>query len=133
MAQLQFQKGKDAEVAWVDARIGVRTQAIDSRTPNDGDMEVEVSEDKTFTLETLETDDIPVHNAVLINELKLSDFKQVLMRNNISSEFSGGVLWCANGTLALRRMDAGKVTMEGCVSEEYYKIRELLYEQYAIV
>uniref|UniRef100_A0A034WQU1 Cleavage and polyadenylation specificity factor subunit 2 n=1 Tax=Bactrocera dorsalis TaxID=27457 RepID=A0A034WQU1_BACDO len=133
VAQLQFQKGKDAEVAWVDARIGVRTQAIDSRATDDGDMEVEVSEDKTLTLETLETDDIPVHNAVLINELKLSDFKQVLMRNNISSEFSGGVLWCANGTLALRRMDAGKVTMEGCVSEEYYKIRELLYEQYAIV
>ncbi|XP_039963215.1 probable cleavage and polyadenylation specificity factor subunit 2 [Bactrocera tryoni] len=133
VAQLQFQKGKDAEVAWVDARIGVRTQAIDSRATHDGDMEVEVSEDKTLTLETLETDDIPVHNAVLINELKLSDFKQVLMRNNISSEFSGGVLWCANGTLALRRMDAGKVTMEGCVSEEYYKIRELLYEQYAIV
>ncbi|XP_018799414.1 PREDICTED: probable cleavage and polyadenylation specificity factor subunit 2 [Bactrocera latifrons] len=133
VAELQFQKGKDAEVAWVDARIGVRTQAIDSRATDDGDMEVEVSEDKTLTLETLETDDIPVHNAVLINELKLSDFKQVLMRNNISSEFSGGVLWCANGMLALRRMDAGKVTMEGCVSEEYYKIRELLYEQYAIV
>lgn len=118
----------------MDARIGVRTQAIDTTTRNDGDnMDVEVSEDKTLTLETLETDEIPVHNAVLINELKLSDFKQVLMRNNISSEFSGGVLWCANGTLALRRMDAGKVTMEGCLSEEYYKIRELLYDQYAIV
>lgn len=134
MAQLQFQKGKDAEVAWVDARIGVRTQAIDTRAQSDVEnMEVEISEDKTLTLETLETDEIPVHNAVLINELKLSDFKQVLMRNNISSEFSGGVLWCANGTLALRRMDTGKVTMEGCVSEEYYKIRDLLYEQYAIV
>ncbi|XP_036335119.1 probable cleavage and polyadenylation specificity factor subunit 2 isoform X2 [Rhagoletis pomonella] len=134
VAQLQFQKGKDAEVAWVDARIGVRTQAIDTTSRNDVDnMDVVVSEDKTLTLETLETDEIPVHNAVLINELKLSDFKQVLMRNNISSEFSGGVLWCANGTLALRRMDAGKVTMEGCLSEEYYKIRELLYDQYAIV
>ncbi|CAD6991302.1 probable cleavage and polyadenylation specificity factor subunit 2 [Ceratitis capitata] len=134
VAQLQFQKGKDAEVAWVDARIGVRTQAIDTRAQSDVEnMEVEISEDKTLTLETLETDEIPVHNAVLINELKLSDFKQVLMRNNISSEFSGGVLWCANGTLALRRMDTGKVTMEGCVSEEYYKIRDLLYEQYAIV
>ncbi|XP_053969737.1 probable cleavage and polyadenylation specificity factor subunit 2 [Anastrepha ludens] len=135
VAQLQFQKGKDAEVAWVDARIGVRSQAIDmSTTQHDSDnMDVEVSDDKTLTLETLQTDEIPVHNAVLINELKLSDFKQVLMRNNISSEFSGGVLWCANGTLALRRMDTGKVTMEGCISEEYYKIRELLYDQYAIV
>ncbi|XP_075145543.1 cleavage and polyadenylation specificity factor subunit 2 [Haematobia irritans] len=137
VAQLQFQKGKDAEVAWVDARIGVRTQAIDA-TPSQGneadnDVTEATQEEKTLTLESLETDEIPVHNSVLINELKLSDFKQILMRNNINSEFSGGVLWCCNGSLALRRIDTGKVTMEGCLSEEYYKIRELLYEQYAIV
>lgn len=138
MAQLQFQKGKDAEVAWIDARIGVRTQAIDSITTQNNANDAEVTEtaasdEKTLTLESLETDEIPVHNSVLINELKLSDFKQILMRNNINSEFSGGVLWCCNGSLALRRIDTGKVTMEGCLSDEYYKIRELLYEQYAIV
>lgn len=137
MAQLQFQKGKDAEVAWIDARIGMRTQAIDSSTQNnqaDNDVtETGSSDEKTLTLESLENDDIPVHNSVLINELKLSDFKQILMRNNINSEFSGGVLWCCNGSLALRRIDTGKVTMEGYLSDEYYKIRELLYEQYAIV
>lgn len=145
VAQLQFQKGKDAEVSWIDARIGIRTQAIDSGTTisngsNADDVIADVAavtaaanEEKTLTLECLDADDIPVHNSVLINELKLSDFKQILMRNNINSEFSGGVLWCCNGTLALRRIDTGKVTMEGCLSEEYYKIRELLYEQYAIV
>lgn len=139
VAQLQFQKGKDAEVAWIDARIGVRIQAIESTvsTQNSGTdadvTETPTNEEKTLTLESLETDEIPVHNSVLINELKLSDFKQILMRNNINSEFSGGVLWCCNGSLALRRIDTGKVTMEGCLSEEYYKIRELLYEQYAIV
>lgn len=135
MAQLQFQKGKDAEVAWIDARIGMRTQAIDNQN-NQGDNDVTetgANDEKTLTLESLENDEIPVHNSVLINELKLSDFKQILMRNNINSEFSGGVLWCCNGSLALRRIDTGKVTMEGYLSDEYYKIRELLYEQYAIV
>lgn len=138
--QLQFQKGKDAEVAWIDARIGIRTQAIETSgnaltNGNDAarNNAEQQAEEKTLTLETLENDEIPVHNAVLINELKLSDFKQVLMQNNINSEFSGGVLWCNNGTLALRRLDAGKITIEGCLSEEYYKIRELLYEQYAIL
>lgn len=29
--------------------------------------------------------------------------------------------------------EAGKVILEGCISEDYYKVRELLYEQYAIV
>lgn len=137
VAQLEFQKGKDAEVAWIDGRIGMRTQAIDTTAPQhnetDNDVTEASTEEKTLTLESLETDEIPVHNSVLINELKLSDFKQVLMRNNINSEFSGGVLWCCNGSLALRRIDTGKVTMEGCLSDEYYKIRELLYEQYAIV
>lgn len=137
MSQLQFQKGKDAEVAWIDARIGVRTQAIEAtNTTQNNDAEITEtgsSDEKTLTLESLENDEIPVHNSVLINELKLSDFKQILMRNSINSEFSGGVLWCCNGTLALRRIDTGKVTMEGCLSEEYYKIRDLLYEQYAIV
>uniref|UniRef100_A0A1B0GEA0 Cleavage and polyadenylation specificity factor subunit 2 n=1 Tax=Glossina morsitans morsitans TaxID=37546 RepID=A0A1B0GEA0_GLOMM len=136
VTQLQFQKSKNAEIAWVDARIGMRKQAIESpNNENNGDNDVTeaAEEEKTFTLESLEADEIPVHNAVLINELKLSDFKQVLMRHNINSEFSGGVLWCCNGTLALRRIDTGKVTMEGCLSEEYYRIRELLYEQYAFV
>lgn len=76
---------------------------------------------------------VSAHAAVLINELKLSDFKLVLQRNNISSELSGGVLLCANGSCAIRRVDTGRVTMEGCVSEVYFKIRELLYEQYAMI
>ena len=55
-------------------------------------------------LEPLEPKDVPGHKTSFINELKLSDFRQVLVRNGISSEFVGGVLWCCNGTLALRRV-----------------------------
>jgi len=47
---------------------------------------------------------VPGHQTTFINELKLSDFKQVLNRSNISSEFSGGVLWCCNNTIAVRRV-----------------------------
>lgn len=57
-----------------------------------------------LTLVPLDVGAIPPHSSVLINELKLSDFKQVLLRNNISSELSGGVLLCANGTCAIRRV-----------------------------
>ena len=73
------------------------------------------------------------HPTSFVNELKLSDFKMVLARHNIVSEFSGGVLFCCNGRVALRRHDSGRVTIEGCVSEEYYQVRELLYQQYAII
>lgn len=77
--------------------------------------------------------EIKPHDSVFLNELKLSDFKQVLAKHHIASEFAGGVLWCSNGTLALKRVDTGKVAIEGCLSEDYFTVRELLYEQYAIL
>lgn len=55
------------------------------------------------------------------------------MKNNIQSEIFGGILLCCNGTIALKRIDTGEVTIEGCLSEEYFKFKNLLYEQYAIV
>lgn len=59
---------------------------------------------KALALGPMDDHDITPHDSVFLNELKLSDFKQVLMKNNISSEFAGGVLWCCNGTLALKRV-----------------------------
>lgn len=70
---------------------------------------------------------------VFINELKLSDFKQVLLRAGIHAEFSGGILYCNAGSIAVRRNEAGRINLEGCVCDEYYRVRELLYQQYAIV
>ncbi|XP_052898532.1 probable cleavage and polyadenylation specificity factor subunit 2 isoform X2 [Anopheles moucheti] len=129
VSQLEFQKGKDAEVVWVDAQIVIRNKRIDTVAEKDATG----IDKQILTLEPLSQDDLPPHNPVFINELKLIDFKQILMKSNIASEFSGGVLWCSNGTIALRRVDTGRVTIEGCISEDYYKIRELLYEQYAII
>lgn len=57
-----------------------------------------------LALGPMDDHDVTPHDSVFLNELKLSDFKQVLTKNNISSEFAGGVLWCANGTLALKRV-----------------------------
>jgi cleavage and polyadenylation specificity factor subunit 2 len=47
-----------------------------------------VDENHILTVEPLKNEEIPPHNSVFINELKLSDFKQTLMKNNIRS-----VLW----------------------------------------
>lgn len=45
----------------------------------------------------------PGHQAVFINEPRLSDFKQVLLREGIQAEFVGGVLVC-NNMVAVRRV-----------------------------
>jgi cleavage and polyadenylation specificity factor subunit 2 len=136
VSDLEFQKGKDAEIAWINGKISIRKKIIDNVTAMDEDVQLEITNDdsnKIIALDPLPADEIPAHNFVFLNELKLADFRQILMKNNIQSEISGGMLLCCNGTIALKRMDTGKVTLEGALSEDYYTVRELLYEQYAIV
>ena len=53
-------------------------------------------------LEPLPEASIEGHAFNFVNELKLSDFKMVLSKNNIASEFQGGVLFCGGGMVALR-------------------------------
>jgi len=72
------------------------------------------------------------HKPIFVNEPKLSDFKLHLLKAGFTAEFSGGVL-IVNNSIALKRNAAGKVTMEGMVSTDYYRVRELLYDQYAII
>lgn len=62
---------------------------------------------KAFALEPVVDSEVPPHNSTFINELKISDFKQVLLKNNIPAEFSNGALWCANSTIAIRRVIFG--------------------------
>jgi len=142
VSSLTFSQGRDAEVAWLD---GVVTMASDKQrrgadvtaTADDVAMEAEDAatpeEPPIPTLEPLPADKVPSHDTVFINDLRLSDFKQALVRQGIVSEFSGGVLWCCDGTVALRRQEQGHVTIEGCLSDDFFQIREMLYGQYAIV
>jgi len=133
MSNLTFQHAKDnAFLAWVDAKLTYEQTEI-----MDIDNEKKVQDDSALpTLHPLaDAEEVAGagHPTSFVNELKLSDFKIVLSKHNISSEFQGGVLFCGSGTVALRRHDSGRVTIEGSVSNEYYQVRDLLYQQYAIV
>ncbi|KAM4529309.1 cleavage and polyadenylation specificity factor subunit 2 [Fundulus diaphanus] len=99
-----------------------------------GEDEKEMSEESDVipTLEPLPPTEISGHQSVFINEPRLSDFKQVLLREGIQAEFVGGVLVC-NNVVAVRRTEPGRIGLEGCLCDDYYKIRELLYQQYAVV
>ena len=83
-------------------------------------------------LKQLPSSEMPTHQTIFVNELKLSDFKQILMKHDIQAEFSGGVLLC-NGQVEVKRTESGRIHLEGTVSDEYFKIRKLLYDQYAIL
>lgn len=64
---------------------------------------VEDEEAKILTLEPISSANIPPHETVFINDIKLLDLKQILSKHNINSEWSNGVLWSCNNTIAIRK------------------------------
>lgn len=120
VCSLEFNSTDDGvELAWVDARTHLP----------DGD---DINSERLPHLDLIEPDQIAPHNAILINELKLSDFKQVLLNNGIQAEFSGGILYC-NDKVTVRRRETGRIHLEGTICDDYFKVRALLYKQYIIL
>lgn len=130
---LKFSKAKDAQLAWLDGVIKMTEEDKADLRPVEGEEE-EKTKAVIPMLHPLPEEAVQGHSSNFVNELKLSDFKLVLTRNGIPSEFQMGNLLCGHGSnVQLRRHDSGRVMIEGCVSEDYYLIRDLLYQQYAIV
>ncbi|RWS25149.1 cleavage and polyadenylation specificity factor subunit 2-like protein [Leptotrombidium deliense] len=143
VSSLSFSQAKDgAELAWVEAEIEMPEE--ESLLPqketaeNKTDVEMKDNDDSSGgrdllpTLRPLPATQLPSHYTIFINELKLSDFKQVLMKSGVQAEFSGGVLYC-NNQVAVRRNETGRIHLEGTLCDDYFKVRDLLYQQYAIV
>lgn len=140
VSSLKFSHSRDgAELAWVDAEIDMeeatKPMTISQPTSGDGKSDTPAPDDNIEMmpiLKTLPQNLVPGHVTIFVNELKLSHFKQILVRNKIQAEFSGGVLYC-NNKVAVKRNEAGRITLEGTICDDYFVIRELLYQQYAIL
>ncbi|CAF1052808.1 unnamed protein product [Brachionus calyciflorus] len=129
VSSLKFQKIKDYELAWVDAVIkSGNLQETEFETGQKPEGSVEYG----FSLHPLPKNSEEKHKTVFVNEPKLSDLKQIFSQNSIQAEFHGGVLVC-NGIVALKKNQSGRIILEGVVSEDYYKVRKILYEQYAML
>jgi len=126
--------GQQAWVAWVEGVIKMADDTPDIIEGTDPKSEGELEKAVIPVLEPIQVDDAAGHPTSFVNEVKLSDFKLVLTRNGIPSEFQQGNLTCGHsGNVLLRRHESGRVMLEGCLSDDYYLIRNLLYQQYAIV
>lgn len=111
----KFSRANDAELAWIDAVI---------------DVQLNAEKEEVAMLEPLTNK--PSHVPVFINEPRLSNLRQTLIKSGIQAEFNGGVLVC-NNKVAIRRNASGTIQIEGTVCDDYYKIRSLLYSMYAII
>ncbi|KPJ01523.1 putative cleavage and polyadenylation specificity factor subunit 2 [Papilio xuthus] len=125
---LAWRSAGDAELAWLSAVVAQRPRAT-CTDAEEGEPEPE--DDEMMSLERARGG--AAHSAAFINSLRLSELRGALARAGLPAEFSGGALECCSGTVAIRRLENGRVALEGVLSEEYYKVRELLYEQFAIV
>uniref|UniRef100_A0A915NLU6 Cleavage and polyadenylation specificity factor subunit 2 n=2 Tax=Meloidogyne TaxID=189290 RepID=A0A915NLU6_9BILA len=83
-------------------------------------------------LELLSSSGIPPHQSVFVNDPKLTDLKQLLASSGFHAEFHSGVLY-VNNIANVRRNEAGRFHVEGYACADYYKIREIIYSQFAIV
>lgn len=120
MSNVLLKKLGDYEIAWVDAEVGKTNDMLSLLPPSSTP---------------------PVHDSVLVGDLKLADFKQFLASKGIQVEFAGGALRCGE-YVTLRKVSdssqkggtgAQQVLIEGPLTEEYYKIRDLLYSQFYLL
>ncbi|CAI6359782.1 unnamed protein product [Macrosiphum euphorbiae] len=134
LSTVNLKKVPNGELAYINAKLKLKScnddiMDIDNVVPK----KMPKIDDQMFTLEPLSDHEIGPRKTLFINHLKLSDFKQILCKNNVPCELSKGVLWCFNRTVCVRINSSGKVLMEGVISRQYYHIRSLLYSQFVII
>lgn len=78
----------DYEVAWVDSQVG--PPETHEQTTEYGAVE----KSQLLPLLPLRGGDAPGHKAVLVGEVKLSDFRQVLASAGVPARFADGALHC---------------------------------------
>lgn len=110
---LQVYRVQDVDIAYIDGRLQAPPQPS-------GAVPV---------LDTMGT--FVGHSAVYVGDVKLSDFRPELAKTALNVQFDQGVLVC-NNAVSLRK-DAAVVYLEGVLGEEYFKVRDLLYQQYHIL
>ncbi|CAB3397435.1 unnamed protein product [Caenorhabditis bovis] len=84
-------------------------------------------------LDILPNRQIPCHDAVFVNDPKLSDFKNILVDRGYKAEFLSGTLLINGGKCSIRRCETGLFLMEGAISKDYYALRHLFYDQFAVL
>eukprot|EP00040_Diaphanoeca_grandis_P026591 m.149321 g.149321 ORF g.149321 m.149321 type:complete len:741 (+) comp30650_c0_seq1:204-2426(+) len=128
VTSLKFSQIHEYELAWVNGVIDLPTLDDDMDESDEAAVMAQMP-----TLNALDKHNVEGHTGVFIGDLRLGDFKPVLDKAGIKAVFSGGMLVC-NGTVAVKKAPGqGQLSLEGSVCDTYYAVRDLLYQQFAIV
>jgi cleavage and polyadenylation specificity factor subunit 2 len=61
-----------------------------------------------------------------------AELKKALAEVGIASEFHSGALYCLGNVAVRRQGEEGGLLVEGPLSEDYYRIRDVVYGQYHV-
>jgi cleavage and polyadenylation specificity factor subunit 2 len=75
------------------------------------------------------------HRAAFVADFRFSDLLHACSAAGIPAEFSaGGVLLCGRGVSVRKAEGAeGELLLEGALSEDYFRVRDLLYAQHRVI
>jgi len=78
------------------------------------------------------------HPAIFLGDLRISELKEQLRNQlNLRSEFAGGCLCIENhetrAIVLVKKVGPGEVLLEGAYSEEYFMVRDMLYDQFVVL
>jgi cleavage and polyadenylation specificity factor subunit 2 len=74
------------------------------------------------------------HKPIFIGDVKLNQFRILLINNGFKAEFQSGQQLICNDEIMLKRdKETHEIQIQGSMSSTYFKVRELLYGQYQIL
>ncbi len=118
---LEFQKVDQYGVAWLDAELGTADKDSDRPYP----VLQQVSPAQAHR--------VMAHPALFLGNVKLAGLSRVLNGAGVDSEFSGGIMECSEKKVNIRKISPTQISIQGALTPEYFKIRSLLYKQYAVI
>jgi cleavage and polyadenylation specificity factor subunit 2 len=73
------------------------------------------------------------HPAIFLGNLQPLELQQQLLAGGVQCELVSGVCVCSGGLVNVRKLSPTQIRIEGALSEDYFRIRDILYQQYEIV
>lgn len=125
MTSLNIAKFGDYELSYIS---GVVKREKISTVPDENDVD---TEEEKLVLDVAPSETIRFHKPVMIGDLKLSEFRTLLVSRGFLAEFVSGAL-IINGRVIVRK-DGRNLKLEGGINADYFSVRRLLYEFHAII
>ncbi|KAA8499184.1 Cleavage and polyadenylation specificity factor subunit 2 [Porphyridium purpureum] len=98
-----------------------------------GSLRVEDAEQGMIGIEGSQEQDRG-HPTIFLGDLKMPLLKESLMNEGIHSSFAGGCLCIENAqtgaVVVVKKVGSGEVTINGAFCEEYFAVRDILYQQF---